>query len=324
MNETPFLRTTVIAVGIVIFGITFAEGYEKYSENDDATFCRECHGDFRSNSYTSPVDGQNWGNLHNIHRSTMLASDCDVCHIGNDKLPVYLNSSSGGDGFAPVGCMGCHGVDPAPNVPNNNWWGAGLRLHHANAGVGQDSNGDTCMTCHTSDPSPPPEDTLPSYYFAPDANHTNKPVDPCNQAPGFSENFAGAVMGFDNDGDRLYDGSDPDCAEPTPTPTNTPTWTPTPTPAATPPIVNTPTSTPTPTATPNPIFIFSDGFESGDSSLWSAVAQGFTKGLDQVRRAGRMPTTNETVFLLAFAGAALVGVPAGRKRRRRRQHHKTR
>ena len=54
-----------------------------------------------------------------------VASDCDVCHIGNDKLPVYLNSSSGGDGFAPVGCMGCHGVNPAPNVPNNNWWGAG-------------------------------------------------------------------------------------------------------------------------------------------------------------------------------------------------------
>lgn len=276
MNVTPFFRATLIVVGIVNFGILFAEGYDKYSKNDDATNCRECHGDFRNNNYISPVDGQDWGNLHNIHRSTMLSGDCDVCHIGDERLPVFLNSSTGGDGFEPVGCMGCHGVDPAPGVPNNDWWGAGLRLHHANAGVGQDSNGFICITCHPDDPSPLPEDTLPSYYFAPDFNHPNKPDDPCNPAPGFSEKFAGAVMGFDNDGDLLYDDADPDCAgaipTPTPTPTSTPTSTPTPTPPVAPAMTNPPTPTPAPTVTPtpNPQLIFGDGFESGNTIAWSS------------------------------------------------------
>jgi hypothetical protein len=84
MNATPLFRATVIAIGIVILGIAGAEGYDKYSQNDDATNCRECHGDFRSSNYISPVDGQDWGNLHNIHRSTMLSGDCDVCHIGGN------------------------------------------------------------------------------------------------------------------------------------------------------------------------------------------------------------------------------------------------
>jgi hypothetical protein len=110
-----------------------ATAYDRYSIDDDATNCRQCHGDFRSGSYVSPVDGLDWGNLHNIHRSTMLSGDCDVCHIGNNRLPVMIAESDGGDGFEPVSCMGCHGVDPAPDVPDNSWWGAGLRAHHTNA-----------------------------------------------------------------------------------------------------------------------------------------------------------------------------------------------
>jgi len=275
MNETPLLRVSVIVIGIVIFGIPGAEAYDKYSKNDDATNCRQCHGDFRDGSYVSPVDGMTWGNLHNIHRSTMLGGDCDTCHIGGDELPVFLNSSNGGDGFEPVGCVGCHGVDPAPTVPNNGWWGAGLRLHHENANVGPDSDGFTCMSCHADDPAPRPEDSLPSYYFTPDVNHLNKPDNPCNPGPDFPENFAGAVIGMDNDGDLLYDDADPDCAVATPTPTRTPTptatWTPTATPTPTPIIIATPTATPTPTPTPtpNPDFIFSDGFELGNTSAWS-------------------------------------------------------
>jgi cytochrome c553 len=281
MNEAPLFRAAVILIGIVIFGIPAAEGYEKYSKNDDATNCRQCHGDFRDDSYVSPVDGQTWGNLHNIHRSSMLSSDCDVCHIGEDKFPVFLNSSTGGDGFDPVGCVGCHGVDPAPAVPNNGWWGAGLRLHHKNANVAPDSDGFTCMTCHGNDPAPQPEDSMPSYYFTPDIYHDKKPDNPCNPGPGFPENFAGAVIGMDNDGDLLYDDNDPDCVEATPTPTRTatstrtPTWTPTSTPTPTPVIIITPTATatptPTPTPTPPPIpgNIFRDGFESGDTSGWN-------------------------------------------------------
>ena len=325
MKATLIFRATVIVIGSVILGIPGTEGYDKYSQNDDATNCRWCHGDFRSNTYISPVDGQNWGNLHNIHRSTMLSGDCDVCHIGDDRLPVFLDSSDGGDGFEPVGCVGCHGADPAPGLPNNGWWGAGLRLHHTNAGVGQDSNGFTCMDCHADDPPPPPENTLPSYYFTPDVNHPNKPDDPCNPGPDFPENYAGAVIGIDNDGDMLYDDADPDCEgpTPTPTPTSTPTWTPTPTPTATLVITNTPVPTPsitpTPTPTPKPQLIFRDGFESGDTSAWSADSQRLFKGLDPALRPGRKPLTNGTVFLIMLAGATLVGLPGFRERRHHRR-----
>ncbi|MEJ2581381.1 MAG: hypothetical protein P8127_07065 [Acidobacteriota bacterium] len=321
MNPRPLSRVTVLCISALIVGGPSTEGYEKYSNNDDATNCRACHGDFRSSNYISPVDGQNWGNLHNIHRSTMLGGDCDVCHIGDDRLPVYLNSSDGGDGFEPVGCMGCHGVDPAPGEPNNAWWGAGLRLHHANANVGPDSNGFTCMTCHTDDPPPPPESAMPSYYFTPDSNHSSKPTDPCNLPPGFSETFAGAVMGLDNDGDLAYDDADLDCAAETPTPTatSTPTPTQTPTLTPTPTIVITNTPTATATATPIPPIIFGDDFESGDTSEWSSVAARIAASLDRAQLLGRTPLTGGTVFLVIFAGATLAGLPGIRRRRERRQ-----
>lgn len=311
MNAKSGARAIVMAIGIVTIGAFGAEGYDTYSQNDNATNCRECHGDFRSANYISLVDGQNWGNLHNLHRTTMLAGDCNVCHIGSDRLPVHLNTSNGGAGFEPVGCVGCHGVDPDPGNPNT-WWGAGLRLYHANAGVGPDSDGFTCMSCHTDDPAPPPESASPSYYFVPDPSHPNKPDDSCNPAPSHPEDFAGAVTGLDNDGDLLYDETDPNCAgaaTPTPTPTSTatatatrtptPTWTRTPTPTATPVFTSTstptptptptptltptspppPTATPTPTPTPDPDFIFEDGFETGDTSRWSPVVEAFFEHL---------------------------------------------
>jgi len=276
MNVTSLCRAGTIVMGIGWLGISGIGAYDRYSIDDNATNCRQCHGDFRSSNYVSLVDGQSWGNLHNIHRSTMLSGDCDVCHIGNDEFPVMIAQSNGGDGFEPVSCMGCHGVNPTPGAPDNDWWGAGLRAHHTNAGVGPDSNGLTCMNCHNDDPPPPSEDTLPSYYFSPDPNHTSKPDHPCNPAPGYPENFAGAVIGIDNDGDLLYDDADPDCAVATPTPTRTPTrtptWTPTPSPTATPAVTSTPTPTPTITATPtpDPNLLFADGFESGDTSFWSS------------------------------------------------------
>ncbi len=303
MTTQSLIRTTVAIVGLFFVAATGAIAYDRYSVNDDATNCRTCHGDFRSDHYISLVDGMDWGNLHNIHRSTMLAGDCDVCHGGGDEFPVLIASSNGGDGFEPVSCMGCHGVDPSPGVPPSNDWGAGLRLHHANAGVG------LCAGCHPSDPPPPPENTAPSYYFLPDANHPNKPTDPCDSA---SENYAGAVIGLDNDGDDLYDGDDTDCAA-APTPTATPTWTytptdvptntptPTRTPTSTPVITNTPTSTPTvtPTPTPNPNLLFSDGFESGDLTAWSSVIPAML---------GEKPLINGAIFVLLAAGAALVGM----------------
>ena len=286
-KRIPYAWSVLAALALVAAPL---QGYERYSQDDDSTWCRECHGSFRSSGYVSLADGQPWGSsLHDVHRSTMLSGDCNVCHVSGSFSTVYLNQSSGGDGFEPVGCVGCHGVNPAPPAPNTGLWGAGLRAHHTNAGAGPDSNGFFCVTCHANDPPPPLESAEPSYYFAPDPSHPAKPTDPCNPAPSFPEHFAGSVIGLDNDGDLLYDEVDSDCAAIptatptptvpptfTPTPTVPPTFTPTPTPTGTPPpptSTPTPTRTPTPTATPTPPPppLFEDGFETGDTSRWSST-----------------------------------------------------
>jgi len=326
MNATTVFRAALIVCGIMIFGIPGAEGYDRWSVNDDATNCGYCHGDFRNGNYVSPVDGQNWGNLHNIHRQNMLNDDCATCHYqpGNsDEFPVILNVSGGGNGLDPIGCMGCHGVDPQdPMQPNG--WGAGLRAHHTNAGVGPGHDGNTCINCHGNDPVPRPEDTLPAYYLNPGNNHPNMPTDSCNPASaGFPESYAGANLGTDNDGDLIYDEADPDCAGPTPThtPTQTPTQTPTNTPTATStPVIPTPTPTNTPTPPADPDLIFEDGFESGDTSAWGTVGRAFLASLDHVRSLGGKPFTKPTLLLMVVTGAALVGGLPGLRRRRRRRN----
>lgn len=57
MNMTSQSRATLIIVGIAIFMTPGAEGYDRWSVNDDATYCGYCHGDFRNSNYISPVDG---------------------------------------------------------------------------------------------------------------------------------------------------------------------------------------------------------------------------------------------------------------------------
>jgi hypothetical protein len=320
MNTNSTIRTIALSFGLVLLGATGATAYDRYSINDNASNCRFCHGDFRRDIYISLVDGQNWGDLHDLHRETMLNDDCDACHIGNDRFPVLIAESDGGTGFEPVSCMGCHGVNPDPGGPSNSWWGAGLRAHHTNAGVGPGHSGLRCMDCHDDDPPPPPESTMPSYYFTPDTNHPGKPTDPCNPATGYPENFAGAVMGLDNDGDLVYDEADSDCGQ-TPTPTPTPTETNTSTPTATPVITNTPTHTPTvtPTPTPNPMLLFEDGFESGNTSSWSDAVEWMSGALDASFRLGRTSLGNGAAVLLMFGGGAtLAGLPARLARRRRR------
>lgn len=329
MDTTSRLRAIIIVAGISFLGIPPAQSYDRWSINVDATNCGYCHGDFRNNSYVSPVDGQVWGNLHNIHRYNMLNGDCSTCHYGagSDEFPVLLNQSGGGNGLDPISCMGCHGVDPQdPTQPNG--WGAGLRAHHTNAGVGPDANGDTCVSCHVNDPAPKPEDTLPSYYLNPGNNHPEMPTDSCNPASaGYPESFAGADMGIDNDGDLVYDENDPDCTGPTPTPTQTPTPTatstpvpptPTPTPTATStPVVPTPTATATPTPPVDPDLIFRDGFESGDTSEWTSVTSAFFATVDHALEFGGKPLVQGTLFLLVIAGATAAGLPELRKRKRR-------
>ena len=152
-----------------------------------------------------------WANgvsLHNGHRTSMLSGDCDTCH-GSSDLPVLLKTSTGGTGFAAIGCLGCHGrAEPAAGGAVK---GAGLRQHHYRSGV------TGCLSCH-SDANPAgfttaAESVKPPYYFTPDTAHPNKPTDPCNGNN--SESRLAGPLGLDNDGDTSYDGADGDCAVPT-------------------------------------------------------------------------------------------------------------
>ena len=71
-----------------------------------------------------------------------------------------------------------------------------------------------CIGCHDdADPAnytPVGEAVLPDYYFTPDPEHPDKPTNSCS--PNGEEDYAGSMLGLDNDGNGLYDGNDPACA----------------------------------------------------------------------------------------------------------------
>ena len=187
--------------------------------------CTDCHSDFRDSISTKP--NNTWpDDKHDVHRRSMTNGLCGICHVDNGDDPL-LNFSAGEPGLPGVSCMGCHGVDPDPTTANNSWWGAGLRLHHANANVGTDNGGLLCVDCHDDDPAPLGENAVPVYYGGTDVNI----FDPCNGDD--SENWTSDGLGLDNDGDLDYDAADADCSSSSE--------------------------------------IFSDGFESGDTSSWSLV-----------------------------------------------------
>ncbi len=231
------------ALALIVVWTARSEAYEVY----DGCASSSCHGDFRSSPYISLSDGSNWGDdLHDVHRRLMLGGDCDTCHQSNSLSPVFIDSSAGGAGLAPISCLGCHGR--AETDAGGSVTGAGLRQHHFNAGETD------CSDCH--DDSNPDffttvgEDILPPYYANPGAGHSISD-DPCNPPP-FPEDYTADDIGLDNDGDNVYDGADPDCVPPaTPTPVPTPAPTPVPTPAPTP--VPTPAPTPVPTPAPTPV-----------------------------------------------------------------------
>lgn len=199
----------LFAVLVLVFGfqVRSAEAYSQYSVNKDATNCRACHGDFRASNYTSLSDSQSWGNLHDLHRNTMLGGDCETCHSSGGRFPVILDSSVGGTGgLQAISCVGCHGRAEDEASPNAGY-GAGLRQHHWRAGE------KVCAGCHSdanpANYTPVGEDVLPPYYANPGTGHPNMPTDPCNLDG--NEDFAGSAEGLDNDGDDIYDGADPDC-----------------------------------------------------------------------------------------------------------------
>lgn len=213
LSQLHASQSILVLLGLLIFLAIPADSmaYDRWSQDDDATYCGACHGDFRNSSYVSPTDGMLWGNLHNIHRTTMLNGDCDACH-GNNLFPVYMASAQGGNGLDGISCMGCHGREEdnvASNPESPNGFGAGLRQHHQVAGV------TICLACHEdSDPAnytTVGEDILPPFYANPGSGHPNIPTDGCNEDG--SENFAGDSQGQDNDGDGSFDGDDGDCIE---------------------------------------------------------------------------------------------------------------
>ncbi len=195
---------------VCVFAVPTAYAYDQYSIDRNSGNCADCHGNFRDGPYISNVDGISWGDdLHDVHRRTMLASDCDACH-GGSRFPVILDSSVGGTGLAPIGCVGCHGRDAdMGNDSESQGRGAGLRQHHTLAGVSD------CADCHSDalpgNYTPVGENVLPSYYFTPDSAHALKPTDSCN--PAGEEDYAGNLDGLDNDGDDAWDAADPDCQQ---------------------------------------------------------------------------------------------------------------
>ena len=220
-GRAPITRSQMVACLFVAASLCVwsqsGQAFPEYSQNGgDATNCGQCHGDFRAAAYISDTDGMNWGNLHNLHRTSMLNGDCDACHIGGSRFPVMLSTSTGGDGLDPISCAGCHGRAEDNTLANPEvvagraGFGAGLRQHHFNAGE------TSCLACHLdADPAnytPVNESVPPPYYANPGTNHPAMPTDSCN--PAGREDFAGIAEGLDNNGDDLYDMNDSSCVTP--------------------------------------------------------------------------------------------------------------
>jgi len=210
MNSARWQMTLIISM-LAVLSVIFSSAASAFPTYED---CKDCHGSFLSKPYTSLSDGTNWDDsLHNIHRNDMLSGDCDACHSSDGKTPVFLDSAIGGDGLAPIGCVGCHGrEEDMGNDSESTGRGAGLRQHHTSAG---ESN---CLDCHSdanpANYTPVGEDVLPDFFANPGTGRPNISTDSCN--PAGEENFAGTTLGLDNDGDGSYDTNDSDCQSNTP------------------------------------------------------------------------------------------------------------
>jgi len=147
--------------------------------------CVDCHPGF-----------QHRGPLHDLHVGPdRITDECLLCHFATpgDVPYTYQSGATGGQG-----CRGCHGVDNGTTFG----WGTGLRAHHAQFFP------ELCSGCHTDDPPPSPESTLPVYYGRPDVNV----MLPCvTDAALGGEDWDDDGLGLDNDGDQLYELADTDC-----------------------------------------------------------------------------------------------------------------
>jgi hypothetical protein len=187
-------RRLLIRVSIPVLAVVYYNGFafERYKNPSTGSGnCSECHGAFTD--ATSPKGTVFPSNSkHEMHRSsTDMNTACNLCHTSGDNRNPYIGSSTGTANNLGLGCAGCH-------------VGAGLRAHH-------EANGITiCSDCHTPEVSVP-ENVRPPYYRTPDTRANN----PCNDVAmsKTNENWSiGDFVGLDNDGNNLYDASDPACA----------------------------------------------------------------------------------------------------------------
>jgi VCBS repeat-containing protein len=218
-NWSGVLSMLVMLAGLAVWS-TEASAYEQYHPSDSTNTpdgCYQCHGFAGA---TNPTVGTSFedatrfqndgfdgrGPLHDMHVG-QITGTCNLCHISTGDVPfTYTSGDPQGQG-----CRGCHGVDNGTLVN----WGAGLRAHHAKAGAPADQTGLLCASCHSADPAPSPESTVPVYYARSDVNAK----DPCNadgtEDWGSLSPFDPTLpdgLGLDNDGDLVYDGADSDCA----------------------------------------------------------------------------------------------------------------
>lgn len=207
MRRVATQRVSLVALLVLVIWAVRSEAYETYSQNRDATNCGACHGDFRATGYVSRHNETPWGtDLMSAHEN-MVSFECLACHQSiSPAFPVSTDTSAGGGGLSPTGCVGCHGREQDAGHDNiSAGRGAGLRQRHFRAlGV--------CADCHRdADPAnyvPVGENIAPANYFTPDTAHPDKPTDPCN-ANGSESKFG--PVGLDNDGNGLYDLDDPAC-----------------------------------------------------------------------------------------------------------------
>jgi hypothetical protein len=215
-------RTTVRKIRLIIRdgGDNDGEGNVFFDDisvsSGNYSTCRTCHGEFLNDPYVAFTDGVTWlPDLHDVHRNMMLDMDCATCHTLPNFFPVFIGSSTGGNGLPPIGCLGCHGrEEDLGHDTISPGRAAGLNQHHHLAGVPE------CAQCHTdADPADADpytaagENILPAYYFVPDAAHPSKPTQACG-----GERYVSPLEGLDNDGDQLYDLLDPDCQRAAPVP----------------------------------------------------------------------------------------------------------
>ncbi len=195
--QTDF-HTSICALLLCIFSsIAFA-----YPDYDG---CKDCHGSFDNNSYTSKTDGTSWGRGLMDGHETFVGGKCNACHKDGSKGSVYLNFSI--DSTLTKSCVGCHGRQQDVNGSCVNGSGmqvecgagAGLRqMHESNVGVG------TCKSCHSGDPVPTGEQNNPFFY----GKAGVQMIDACDADS--TESRYGA-KGLDNDGDGQIDGADSNC-----------------------------------------------------------------------------------------------------------------